>query len=409
MAFVTAYLTPSGGRRFRASWREANGKQKSQSFLKRADAKAHASKMENEVERRGVGDPEKHTVNRFFKRWIATLKQRDELSTTTLLGYEEKLTMLASHIGDIRLDKLSTRDLDEAYAKLLASGGKPRRKGEGPRPLSPTTVLHIHRIAHTCLEQARRWRLIPENPARDADKPSPGKSKARAFTEAEISRILEKAFTAEKEGMSYPGIDLVIIVVLAAGLRRSELLGLAFDCVDFAASTITIRRSVVYGLDKRPLLRDNRVKSDDSHRVISLDAETMTLLAVRKAWVAEQALNWGGAYQREPLLVFPGPAGYPYDPMAMTLRLRQILRQAKVKGQPTHGHRHSMATHLIAKGMDIKTVSSRLGHSSVSITLDLYAHAVDERDKAAATAMGSLISHAAQMQQAGTKEPENAA
>lgn len=71
-----------------------------------------------------------------------------------------------------------------------------------------------------------------------------------------------------------------------------------------------------------------------------------------------------------------------------------------------HGHRHSMATHLIAKGMDIKTVSSRLGHSSIAITLDLYAHAVDERDKAAASTKGTLISHAASQARG---EPENAA
>lgn len=188
-------------------------------------------------------------------------------------------------------------------------------------------MLHVHRVVHTCLEQARKWKLIAENPARDASKPSPGKSKARAFTEEEIGRILEMAFAAEAKGKSYPGIDLVVIMALAAGLRRSELLGLAFDCVNFDTSTITIRRSVVYGLDKRPMLRDN--ESDDSYRSVTLDADIMDRLRARQTWIAEQRLAFGRDYFDGPLLIFPGVGGYPCDPMAMTFRLRQLLRQAR--------------------------------------------------------------------------------
>ncbi|RWH76857.1 MAG: site-specific integrase [Mesorhizobium sp.] len=417
MATIRSARKKDGTPYWRAVWFETvRGKrcQKTKSFAKRSNAKAHAAKMETEVERRGVGDPEKHTVGRFFTRWIATLKQRGELSTTTLAGYQEKLAMLAAYVGDLRLDKLATRDLDEAYAKLLESGGKARRKNRDgsrdPRPLAPRTVLHVHRAAHTCLEQARRWKLIPDNPARDAKPPSPNKSKARAFTSDEIGRILHAVRSAKENGKeTYPDLDLVVMVLLSSGLRRSELLGLALDAVDFEAGTITVKRSVVYDLDRKPLLRDNIVKSDDSYRIVTLDAAVMDRLRARKAWIAEQKLAWGKSYFDGPPLVFPGPGGFPYDPHSMTLRLRQVLRQAKVNGQPAHGHRHSMATHLIAQGYDVKTVSSRLGHSSVAITLDLYAHAVDGRDRAAGEAMGSLIKSATQVQQNSGKGPKSAA
>ncbi|TIQ01691.1 MAG: hypothetical protein E5X61_37005, partial [Mesorhizobium sp.] len=190
-----------------------------------------------------------------------------------------------------------------------------------------------------CLEQARRWKLIPDNPARDAKPPSPNKSKARAFTSDEIGRILHAVRSAKENGKeTYPDLDLVVMVLLSSGLRRSELLGLALDAVDFEAGTITVKRSVVYDLDRKPLLRDNIVKSDDSYRIVTLDAAVMDRLRARKAWIAEQKLAWGKSYFDGPPLVFPGPGGFPYDPHSMTLRLRQVLRQAKVNGQPAHGH-----------------------------------------------------------------------
>ncbi|SFJ15262.1 Site-specific recombinase XerD [Phyllobacterium sp. CL33Tsu] len=392
----------NGSPTWRAVWFEqVNGtrRQKTKAFDKASEAKAFARRMETEVERRGVGDPDRHTVKLFLKRWLAGLKQRNELKITTIKGYVEKVELLVPHIGHIRLDRLTTRDLDEAYTTMLVSGGKSKKKkadgARDPAPLSARTVHHAHRVLHTALEQARKWRLVPENVARDAKPPSPQASKAKAFSEAEIARILEalrKAKADNKEG--YPELDLVVIMLLMTGLRRSELLGLAYDAINFEARTITVRRSVVQDYEGLPILREDVVKTGASHRVISLPAAVMERLESRRAWLSEQKLLWGRDYFDGPLLAFPDAGGCPYKPDALTRRLRQVLRRAKVKGQPVHGHRHTMATHLIARSTDIKTVSSRLGHSSVAITLDLYTHALDERDRAAAETMAAVIKSA---------------
>jgi hypothetical protein len=134
-------------------WREPGLKGKdglrSKSFDRSADAKAYASKMESEIERRGVGDAERHTTDRYLKRWLKTLEDRGEHSPTTLDSYSDCVTVARPWIGDIFLSKLSPADLDSAYGKLLKQGG--RGRDGNTRPLSARTVLNIHRCLHTAL------------------------------------------------------------------------------------------------------------------------------------------------------------------------------------------------------------------------------------------------------------------
>jgi hypothetical protein len=97
------------------------------------------------------------------------------------------------------------------------------------------------------------------------------------------------------------------------------------------------------------------------------------LLRAQKTHVLETVLAWGQGYQREPFFCFPSWGGTPMLPMDMTIRLRQIMRQAKVADrQPTHGWRHTSATLLIHSGENVKTVQARLGHSTPAITMALY-------------------------------------
>jgi integrase len=85
------------------------------------------------------------------------------------------------------------------------------------------------------------------------------------------------------------------------------------------------------------------------------------------------------------MLVFPGLAGAPMLPQSLTDRMRQVMRRAKVTGpSPCHAWRHTSATALLDAGQNIKTVQARLGHSTPAITLALYVHPVDQRDRTAA-------------------------
>ena len=176
-----------------------------------------------------------------------------------------------------------------AYATLLASGGTvpagPKPKGERkPRPLKAQTVLHVHRVLHTALEQARKWKLISENPARDATAPSPAKAPARAFTAAEVQRLLAAA--AGDRIMT-----TVVSLLLVTGIRRSELLGLAWDAIDLDAGTITIRRAVIQ-VRNTPVLRE-QPKTNAGWRIIGLSAGVVDLLRAQKRMCSKP--RWPGA------------------------------------------------------------------------------------------------------------------
>ncbi|WP_245481024.1 site-specific integrase [Mesorhizobium sp. M1E.F.Ca.ET.041.01.1.1] len=212
------------------------------------------------------------------------------------------------------------------------------------------------------------------------------------MTEEQAVRVYQAAVRADDSG-KHPGMALLVALLMVCGMRRSEILGLAFDAVDLDAETISIFRTVVAGEKGEPILRDERAKSETSIRTISIPPEFLTLIRKHRTVINEMILAWGKGYQREPLLLFPTFGGAPLPPGVLTIRLRQLHRQAGVQGvAPTHGFRHGMASAMVASGIDIKTISERLGHSTTSFTLATYVHAVKGRDKAAADQLGKQFS-----------------
>ena len=295
MASVRKNRMRSGSIRWQAVWTEPGpgGKlrQRTKNFSRERDARGHANRMEAEIERKGVGDPERHTVERYLARWLATLDDRGEHSPTTLQAYRRNVSLACGHIGHIALEKLSPADLDQLYATLLKRGGKARKVNvdgsRGTRGLNPRTVLHVHRVLHRAFNQARKWRLIAENPVKDATAPSPRPSRVRAFTHDEVQRLIGAADEADTR--------TVVVTLLTTGIRRSELLGLAWDAIDFDAGTLTIRRAVLE-VDHQPLLVET-TKTEASERTIIIPRLLIDLLREQKARVIQAALLWGKGYR----------------------------------------------------------------------------------------------------------------
>jgi integrase len=92
------------------------------------------------------------------------------------------------------------------------------------------------------------------------------------------------------------------------------------------------------------------------------------------------------------MFVFPGLAGAPMDPQSLTHRMPQLMRRARVVGpSPCHAWRHTSASALLHAAQNVKTVQTRLGHSTPAITLALYVHPTDDQDRAAAEHFGHVI------------------
>ena len=185
------------------------------------------------------------------------------------------------------------------------------------------------------LRQAVKWDLLPDAPTAKATPPQPEKSPAVAMTKAEFTAVRGSARKA-----SYPGLDALVDMLGLTGLRRSEVLGLAVDDIDFATGEALVQRAVlaVRSPSNEVVVRE-KTKTTSSRRVVTIPAVLLDRLRRHKAFIAEQAMAFGTDYHREPMLLFPEVGGRPMDPDALTSKLRSLMRSAGIrkKGlQPVH-------------------------------------------------------------------------
>lgn len=399
MASVRKLKRKNGAVFYQALWSvhdlDGTRRQPSKSFATMREAKAFAAQMAKEVEGAGVHDRH-YTFGEYLKYWVDWVERTGQKSPTTVDFYRRSCDHVAEFAGSVELRKLDARLLDQAYAELLERGGRSHKPGKDGaprerRPLTARTVHHCHRVISNALKQARKWKLVGENVSTDASPPSPQKSKARSMTDDEASRVWQAALKTQMRAKGYPGLDAAVMLLLTCGIRRSELLGLCWEDVDLDAATITIRQTLIQsnaGVELRAT-----TKTKNSARPITLPTVVVERMRQHKAMIMRQVMAYGRDYQRNPFFVFPEHGGAMPSPRTWTGRLRSIMISAGVERiQPCHGWRHTMATSMIRKGIDLKTVSTRLGHSTTAITNDLYVHPEDVRDRAAADIIGAHFS-----------------
>jgi integrase len=184
--------------------------------------------------------------------------------------------------------------------------------------------------------------------------------------------------------------ELVLYHVAAAtGMRRGELLGLRWRDVDFDGARLSVRQQFTRqgnGLGFGP------PKSKKSIRTIDVDEETIELLREQQERQRFDRRARGAAYRADLDLVFCRPGGLPEDPTIMGRRfVRRVRRLATLPAIGVHGLRHTHATLLLEAGVDVKTVSERLGHDNVQTTLSLYGHVTPRMRSNAAARFGSLL------------------
>ncbi len=239
-------------------------------------------------------------------------------------------------------------------------------------------------VARGALTQAVRWGILGRNPALDASVPAIRRPEPVGATPDELRRLLD---AAEDD------FATMLLVAATTGMRRGELCGLTWDALDLPKSgngIAAIRQVVVHGPDDRALVRPS-TKTGRSRR-ISLDPATVVELRAHRARCTAAVEEWGGVAP-DAFVFSPVPGNrQPYQPHTVTQRFARLCRRVGIEGLSFHrATRHFAATQLIASGVDIRTVAGRLGHSRASVTLDVYAHLLTERDEGAAELLGSII------------------
>ncbi len=360
---VDAGVDPITGKRRQVSKVIHGGKRQANDELRRLIAEAES----------GVATNAKQTVDELAKDWLDF--KRGELSPKTIELYDQCLQRhISPALGRRKVHTLTPRDLDLFYGALAEKG------------MSAYGIHQVHATIRAALSQGVKWQVIPTNVALIATPPKLPKQAPRAITPQQLGDII--ATTTQRYDAS-----LARFFTLAAltGARRGEILGLRLFDLDLANARLSITQSVI-SLKGQALVKSTKT---GQHRSISLDQVSLDILCAQRDQVMDRAQKGGFTQVENPYFFAADPTGerciHPDWPSHVFRRVCDEL------SMPFHLHelRHFAATQLIAAGVDLRTVAGRLGHSDPAITMRIYAHVVEAKDREAADKLGAIVQGAA--------------
>ncbi len=248
--------------------------------------------------------------------------------------------------------------------------------------LSDKTILHHHRLLSKIFNNALQWDLISINPVSKVTPPKVKKKEAVAYDDEQTIVLLQ---ALEKEEFKY---KVMVILDLFTGLRRGELMGLEWSDIDFDNYTVTVNRASQYLPEHGVFTKEP--KTESSKRLLSIPEYIISLLKSYKAWQNRQRLKTGDLWIPSGRL-FTKWNGEPMHPDTISQWFPKFIRRHDLPNITFHGLRHTNASLLIAEGIDCKTISTRLGHSSTTTTLNIYAHRLKKPDRKAADSLQNLL------------------
>ncbi|GAC1560809.1 MAG: site-specific integrase [Herpetosiphon sp.] len=309
----------------------------------------------------------KQTVAQFLSQWLTDAVHGVVRQRT----YESYKQIVEKHI----IPGLGRHDLSKLTAQHV-SGLLKAKHGQG---LSPSTVKYIRTVLRIALNQAVKWDVIPRNVVAAVPAPKVERHEVRAMTPAEA-----RTFLAAVKG---DRLEALYSVALAIGLRQGEALGLHWQDIDLDAGVLRVRLSLQRIGGKLQLVAP---KTEHSKRTIPLPLPTIAALREHKIRQMEERLLLGSDWLDQGL-VFPTPMGTPMDKGNLGKQFRALLANAGLPRMRFHDLRHCCASLLLAQNVPGKVVQEILGHSQISITLDLYSHVLPAAKNDAASLMGDLL------------------
>lgn len=389
-----------------------------------------------------------------YSAYVLDLKKRNGLKETTYTRYKELLKRINAGIGYLKITEIRPQHLNSLYEQLASKGirltpNKAKSKADikaiikqqaltqeefcskadisirtlqslvkgnyilaesankiadaldmtvndlfvfndTQKPLSNKTILEHHRLISTILEQAEKEMLILFNPAHRATPPKSVRPEVNYFQVDDIQRINECLIN---EPIKW---RLFVHLLMITGCRRGEIAGLQWKNIDFDKRKINIIGNLIYTKDKGVFL--DTPKTKNSVRCISVPDETISLIKDYKLWQIEQIMLLGSKWQRTDF-VFCKDNGLPINPQSITAYLNKFSKKYDLPHINPHAFRHTMASVLNEQGIDIVTISKRLGHSKVSTTMDIYSHIMQKADENASDCIASVFLNSKKQEQ----------
>lgn len=355
----------------------------------RPQAEKALAKFVTEIENGTFTDSKNLTLTEFTKEWIE--HHVNKLAPKTKHEYIRMINArIIPQLGNIKLADVRPTHLMKFYKYLEQDGIRLDGK---PGKLSERSRRYYHAILSSMLEDAMQWQLIASNPATRVDPPKVHKKEVVAYDEAQSMALLT-ALSGEPIGY-----QVLCILALFTGLRRGELLGLEWSIIDLNEGQLAVVKQSQYTPEEG--IFEDDPKTINSKRLVSLPPSIIALLKEYKVAQNQERLKTGDLWQDSDRL-FTAWDGKPMHPDTVSSWFHDFLdrynqKMLKEEKDPLphirfHDLRHTSASLLIAQGVPLKNVSSRLGHSSITITADIYAKALQSADKEAADKLENLLS-----------------
>jgi len=312
-------------------------------------------------------DPSKMTVEQWLNEWLQVYC--GNLADSTRHKYErDAANRIIPYLGKAKLCDLSTEDVQKWINEISAE-------------LSPKTVTNINGTLHHALQKAVDLSKIRSNPAERVELPRKVKTEVRSLPETSV-----KSFAAALEGDFYKS---PILFALYTGLRINEILGLSWSDVDFRRGVIHVRNQLY-----RNKATGDVVLNPPKHnktRVVPLTKQAVKLLKEQREQQAAWKENSFGVWDNRFDLVFTNEIGGVLVEQSVRKHCKTAFEEIGMPELRFHDLRHTYAVFMIRAGVDFKTISENMGHTTVTVTMDKYAHVTREMEQESAYRLGAFM------------------
>ncbi|HVB25345.1 MAG TPA: tyrosine-type recombinase/integrase [Ktedonobacteraceae bacterium] len=291
------------------------------------------------------------TVKQFLEYWLENVQKPLIREITYSLNRGIIYKHIMPDLGQIKLRDLKPEHIEKLYAKML--------KAE----YNPSSIGHTHGILRSALNQAVKRGLLARNVCDIVSPPRSHKHEVTSLTINQAQKLIQVAKGHRLEAL--------LIVAITTGMRRGELLALRWQDVDFETKRLYVRRSVnrIVGHG----IVEGEPKTMNSKRTITLPQVVLDALKQHKA-NQEETKRKVGTLWKDRNLVFPNTQGNYEEATHLRTMFLKFLRDAELPSIRFHDLRHSAASILLSLGVNPKVIQELLGHSKVSMTLDVYSH-----------------------------------
>ncbi|MBS45233.1 MAG: hypothetical protein CMH83_19090 [Nocardioides sp.] len=354
-------------------------------FTTRRAAQQKLNELLHELDQRAYVALAPVTLAEFItETWLPAAQHT--IKESTYDGYRRALTrhVVERPIGRRKLQDIDGPTLNKHYAVLLAGDA-------AHPPIGVTTARGVSTVLHRVFKDAVRWRKIQTNPVEASDPPK--KAERTEFT----TWTLEEQITFLEHAAAHRHFGLWALLA-TTGMRRGEALGMRWRDIDLDNGRAQIQRALVnIGNGQRAW---SSPKTKAGRRTIILDEECIAALRVHRARQAQEKLALGPGYNDEDL-VTAQEDGSTISPTRITEQFRRLTRRAGLRHIRLHDLRHTYATLALEAGIHPRVVQEQLGHSHVSITLDIYSHVDVKMHQSAANLLATARREARDARAAG--------